>query len=165
MTEQETARLLLVIAARYPTSKAVHEDESLRVKAWHMTLADVAYADAERALVQWFKTERWAPDPSELRNRVATDVLDLPEIDDAWARVKTAIAIYYPGFGNSYQLPEPVRRAVNAIGGIHMLKMSENSGKDREAFARAYAVERKREIETAILDPTLLDGPAFRVLG
>lgn len=67
MNQQEVAKLLLVIAARYPTSKLLEQGEELTVQAWHMTLDDVPYPAAERALVAWFKDEKWAPDPSEIR--------------------------------------------------------------------------------------------------
>jgi hypothetical protein len=159
------ARLLLVVTARYPTSKIVQQDEALTVKAWHMTLADVPYEAAERALAQWFKSEKWAPDPSELRSVVAGEILGLPEVEEAWGIARGAISAYYPGFNVKLDMPDPVRQAINSIGGLHALKMSERPDKDRDAFMRAYAIERKRAVEMAVLDRPAIDEPRLKVLG
>lgn len=67
MNQQDVAKLLSVVAARYPTSKVWEQDEALTVQAWHMTLDDVPYPAAERAMVAWFKEHKWAPDASEVR--------------------------------------------------------------------------------------------------
>ena len=67
MTLQEVAKLLAVIGARYPTDKRFKQDDTLTLQAWHMTLDDMPYPAVERAMVEHFKTKRWAPDPSELR--------------------------------------------------------------------------------------------------
>jgi hypothetical protein len=70
MTEEETAKILAVVRARYPLSKLWEQDESLTLTSWEMTVSDVSYAEADAALARWFKTEPFAPDPAELRKRV-----------------------------------------------------------------------------------------------
>lgn len=165
MTRQDVAKLLLVIAARYPTSKLWAQSEELTVKAWHMTLADVNYPDAERALAEWFKSEKWAPDPSELRGRVASAVLGLPEPEEAWMEARAAMHAYYPGFPMALEILPAVRRAINAAGGLHYLVTSTSAAKDREVFLRAYAVERKREVETAILNRPAIEEGKLRTIG
>lgn len=164
MTEQEVARLLLVIAARYPSSKLLGQEEALTARAWHMTLADVPYAEAERALADWFKTEKWAPDPSELRSAVAARLLDLPTPEEAWALARGVIAAYYPGIPSRVEVAPAIRRAINAIGGVHNLKLSETPSKDRDAFIRAYTIERKREMEQAILDAPAIAEPRLKAI-
>ena len=71
MNTTEVTKLLAVIAARYPNSKVLEQEPGLTIQAWHMTLDDVSLADAQRVLVDWFKAEKWAPDPSEIRSRLA----------------------------------------------------------------------------------------------
>lgn len=165
MTSDEVARLLAVIRARYPTSKVWEQDGAMTLQAWHRTLADCPYQETQLALDEWMRVEKWAPDPAELRDAVAKRVLDLPDGTEAWRMVQSAIAAYYPGFDNSgIVLPAAVRKAVNAIGGLHGLKLSEHREHDRDAFVAAYATERRRVVMSAVLDRTPIVGPAVPVL-
>lgn len=164
MTQDECSRLLTLIAARYSTSKLWEQDAALTARVWHMSLADVPYDVAEAVLQVWFRTQKWAPDPSEIRGMAADRLLDLPEPEEAWGIARGAIACYYPGHPFSYAMPEPVRKALHAIGGLHTLKMSESPGRDREAFIKAYTIYRRREMETAVLDAPAIEAPKLRVL-
>ena len=88
MNQSDVKKLLAVIAARDPNSKVwgeTDEQAQLTVQAWHMTLDDVSLGDAQRVLVTWFKTEKWAPDPSEIRTLLMEQVNPLPSEGDAWA--------------------------------------------------------------------------------
>lgn len=166
MNQQQVAKLLLVIAARYPTSRLLEQDEALTVQAWHMTLSDVPYEAAEKALADWFRTEKWAPDPSELRNAVAGQLLGLPEVEEAWSYARSAMARYYPHYPapDLSDIPRPVRRAIDAAGGLHALVTSTRMDRDREVFLKAYAVERKREVEMTALDRIAIREPAMEAL-
>jgi hypothetical protein len=125
----------------------------LTLQAWHRTLADCPYAETQAALDEWMRVEKWAPDPSELRDMVATRVLGLPDAEEAWRIAQVAIDVYYPGFTNDHtHLPDAVRNAVRAIGGIHNLKMSEDRQADREAFMRVYKIERRRIVSMTVLN-------------
>lgn len=163
MTEQQTAQLIALVKLRYPSAKLGQESADPQkaiagmVRVWHMTLGDVPYEAAERALQQWFKVQKWAPDPSELRAAVAGELLGLPEVEEAWREARLAMRSYYPGQPFTAQVTPAVKRAIDAIGGVHALMASEHPAKDREAFQRAYALERRKELERAVLD-----GPALR---
>jgi hypothetical protein len=165
MTGDEVSRLLAVIRARYPTSTLWDQDAALTVQAWHRTLADCPYAETQTALDAWMRVEKWAPDPAELRDAVATRVLDLPDADDAWDLARGAIASYYPGFANDHiAIPDAVRNALRSIGGIHNLWMSDDRQADREAFLRAYGIERRRIVATALLDRPAMAAAPFVAL-
>lgn len=164
MNAQDVGIVLGLIAARYPNAK-LGQDEDMTIQAWTMTLADVPIEGAKEALARWFKTQRWAPDPSELRSAVAATILDLPDVEEAWGIACGARAAYYPGFPNTIDMPEPVRLAVNAIGGLHALKQSTEPHKDREAFAKAYAVYRRRALEDTVIDAPALPGQKLRAIG
>jgi hypothetical protein len=66
MTRQEVAKLLAMVAARYPNSKIWGQDKSLTINVWFLTLGDMPYPAVERAMIEYFKMEKWAPDPSDL---------------------------------------------------------------------------------------------------
>ena len=88
MNQSDVKKLLAVIAARYPNSKVwgeTDEQAQLTVKAWHMTLDDVSLGDAQSVLVRWFKTEKWAPDPSEIRMLLMERVNPLPSEGYVWS--------------------------------------------------------------------------------
>lgn len=157
MSNDEVARLLAVTRVRYGTSTIWENDPRLLVEAWLMTLGDVTYADAADALAVWARTEKWAPDPSELRALVAAKRLNLPEPAAAWGLVVAKFKAFYPGQPSPLPpLPEPVARAVKDLGGLYTLKMSGDIARHREAFLAAYTIYRKR----AMTD-TRLDAPAL----
>lgn len=165
MNAQEVGIVLGLIAARYPNAK-LGQDEDMTIQAWAMTLSDVPLEGAKTALANWFKTQKWAPDPSELRSAVASSLLGLPDVEEAWGMVCAARSTYYPGFATKIDLPGPVRQAIEAIGGLHALKHSTTPTADREAFAKAYATYRRRALEDTVIDaPSLPEGQRFRLLG
>lgn len=84
MNASEVKKLLAVIAARYPNGKVWDQDPQLTVQAWQMTLDDVTYEDAQRVLVSWFKAQKWAPDPSEIRALLVEMVAPIPSEGDAY---------------------------------------------------------------------------------
>lgn len=172
MNETDVAELIALVKLRYPHAKLGQEsaepEKALAgmVRVWHMALSDVPRDAAERALERWFKTEKWAPDPSEIRTAAAGELMALPEVEEAWAIAQGAIATYYPGHRNRCAMPNVVRQAVNAIGGLHNLKMSEEPRKDRDAFFRVYPIYRKRALESTVLDAPAIDrGAHLQIVG
>lgn len=73
MNHSEILELMALIRLRYPKNDVIpasdEAEETLvaAAKTWEMTLDDVSAEDASAALLRWFKTQKWAPDPSELR--------------------------------------------------------------------------------------------------
>jgi len=143
----ETAQLLALVQARYPGRNA--GDPVATVKAWQMTLADVPYWAAEAVLGEWFRTERWAPDPSELRSRILTLVAEVPAPADAWLSVVRFIRENGQLSGARYEGPAAVRQAVESIGGWRRLRMSETPEADQKAFLSAYETYARRAAASA----------------
>lgn len=64
-----------MVEIRYPTAilkrSGVPDDEAVAgtIKAWGMVLDDVSAEDVFSVWHVWMKSQKWAPDPSELRLR------------------------------------------------------------------------------------------------
>jgi hypothetical protein len=86
MNTNEVQALLGLIAARYPASKMFEQDLSITVQAWTMSLDDVPADAVQPVLARWFKTEKWAPDPSELRALIAAGANPMPSEGEVWSR-------------------------------------------------------------------------------
>lgn len=73
MNAKEIAAIIGLIQIRYPRNEVLPPSDADQatqravVAAWQMVLDDVSAEDANAALLRWFKTQKWAPDPSELR--------------------------------------------------------------------------------------------------
>lgn len=142
MTKQEAARVLAVIQSRYPAANYGRADTA--AEAWALTLDDVPYGSVMGALGKWFKTSRWPPDPSELRAQVLAEAGAAPDAAEAWEMVVRHMRENGRIGGAPFAGPEPVRQAVDAIGGWWSLRTSEYPARDREAFERAYPVYLRR---------------------
>lgn len=70
MTFNETVSILGVLRSRYPLSKVWDGEMQPMLAAWHHTLEDVSFADAEAFIWRWQKTNAYPPDPAEIRNEV-----------------------------------------------------------------------------------------------
>lgn len=163
MNRAEVAKVIGVIRARYPRAEW-GPDDKLTVEVWHMSLGDLPPDPVLAALRALFEESPFAPDPSEIRARILADSGQVPDPADAWAIARRAIAAYYPGHPFRFTMPEAVRQAINAIGGLHTLKLSEQPGADREAFLRAYATYRKRAMASVGLGLDALPAPEPRAL-
>ncbi len=152
------ADLIGILKARYPRA-TWGPDDRLTVEAWHMSLGDVALEAVLGALRRHFQESVYAPDPVDIRGWIVSDAGIAPDPADAWSIAQGAISAYYPGFNTKIEIPDAVRNAINAIGGMHTLKMSENPGEDRDAFLRAYATHRKRALSVAGLGMDAIDAP------
>jgi hypothetical protein len=69
MNAKETGMVLEMITAHYwQTPKTAERNAELMVRTWQKTLADVPLQPhIERALDEWFRTEKWPPQAAELR--------------------------------------------------------------------------------------------------
>lgn len=151
MNLQEATLLVRLIAARYPRQVSGNPGEVAR--AWQMTLDDVPYEPAEAELAEWFKAQRWPPDPSEIRTLVLQRLAAVPSAEDAWSSVLRHMRDNGAIGGQPFAGPEVVAETVYAIGGWHRLRRSETPEQDREAFSRAYQSYAKRAIaQTKVLE-------------
>ena len=147
MNVTEAGRILALIQARYPNAN--FGAERLAARSWAMSLCDVPYEAVEWAAGRWFQREKWPPDPSELRQLVLTALGAVPEAEAAWASVVAHIRRHGMVSGVAYDGSDVTRQAVEAIGGWWVLRTSEQPGKDRDAFLRAYATYAKRAMTDA----------------
>jgi hypothetical protein len=142
MNRQEVTQTLAVLQSRYPQMKT--GDPSATVAAWLMTLEDVPAEAVEVALRKWFRESRWAPDPSELRQMVLSQLDALPDPAQAWEMVVRHFRQNGLIGGEPFSGPAVVAETVRAIGGWYHLRMSTDQNADREAFLRAYTTYAKR---------------------
>lgn len=133
-----------MLRTRYPRMEV--GDPSAQVTAWHMTLEDVPYSAAERALSTWFKERRWPPDPSELRELILAAMNEAPDAHDAWEIVIRHMRDNGLIGGKPFQGPRVIDQAVRAIGGWYALRMSTETQRDRDAFLKAYGTYARRAL-------------------
>lgn len=144
MTKSECAKLIAVLLATYPSADP--PSVPALTAAWEMSLGDVPYPAAEAAIRAYVKTGRFFPTPAEIRGLVASRGGIVPDAGDAWAMVRRHLRETNTVTGGMFAGPEPVRQAVEAIGGWWRLRMSETPEADRAAFGRVYEVYRQRAI-------------------
>lgn len=159
MNHSEVAKVIGILRARYPRAEWGPNDE-LTVEAWHMSLGDLPLEPVLGALRAMFNESPFAPDPSEIRAHILAEAGVVPEPGEAWRHALAGISAYYPGQSSGFVWIPAVKHAVNQIGGVHMLKMSEDPERDRDAFMRVYAVERKRALAQPGLGVFALPGGA-----
>lgn len=144
MNRTECARLIANLLANYHNAD-VPSVEAL-VSAWALVLGDVPYPAAEAAVVAHIRTSTFFPTAAEILALVAAGSGIVPTTGDAWAMVQRHLRDYGPGAGAVFTGPEPVRQAVNAMGGWWVLRMSETPVRDQAAFVRVYETYAKRAI-------------------
>ncbi len=144
MTPEEISRLIAVIMHTWPNHRI--DDPEVAIHAWSMVLAEVPYPVASEALAQYMREgHEFAPNAG-LLYQIVLDMTDaLPNAGDAWTLVQIRIGQTYPGHpAPDWDAPWPVRQATKAMGGVHVLRMSENPMADRAHFIRLYGEYRKR---------------------
>lgn len=144
MTPEEISRLIAVIMHTWPNHRI--DDPEVAIHAWSMVLAEVPYPVASEALAQYMREgHEFAPNAG-LLYQIVLDMTDaLPNAGDAWTLVQLRIKATYPGHtAPEWDAPFPVRQATQAMGGVHVLRMSENPMADRAHFIKLYSEYRKR---------------------
>lgn len=115
MTEQETARLMTLIAGAFPE---VSEGGAMAIKSWYIALADLEYSEAARATVLVLQRSRFKPRPADIREAVADMVeVTIPAAEDAWEEVNRQLDPYKtPTWSHPL-----VERAVRNVGFLNLL--------------------------------------------
>jgi hypothetical protein len=162
MTREEIGRLLTILRATYHNVKL--DNLPATVDAWHLALVDAPFAVMQEAARAWIGTSQWFPTPAELRMLAIEQAGMLPSGGDAWAMVLRHMrnsSIHGPAFDG----PAPVAQAVAAIGGWRQIRCSEEPGRDRTAFLKAYETYRLRAArDVDMRNLVALDGPAMPAL-
>ena len=144
MTLNEISKLQAVIMVTWPNHRV--DNPEAAINAWEMVLGEVPYPIVSQALTQYIREGHdFAPNAGQLY-QIVLDMTDaLPDAGDAWTLVQLRIRQTYPGHeAPEWDAPFPVRQATRAMGGVHVLRMSENPMADRAHFIKIYNQYRTR---------------------
>lgn len=165
MTKQQMTQLIEMLQAEYPSHR-IDNPESL-LFSWAMQMADVPFEAGAMAAAAWIRSgERFFPTSGQLFQLVATESGAVPSMPNAWEMVLCRMRTTYPGFSAPpWDAPPSVKEALKAMGGMHVVRVSENIGVERSQFAKMYEVYRQRAVRSADLsEATIGDGtPALGV--
>lgn len=95
VTENETARILAIIAAAYPRFQV--DSEGLTLNVWYEMLGDIDYKVAQLAVQKLILESPYPPAIADVRKRaveVITPAEDRIDAATAWGEVQRAISIY-----------------------------------------------------------------------
>lgn len=146
MTENEAIQLVMIMQAAYPAATVRKET----AKAYHLGLADIPYADAERAVVALMRTSKFMPTVAEIRETLTDAAVDIEPWETAWDEVIATINRYgsylhhpargWPGWSDAL-----VEGAINHVGYETVCKAeSDNLSTVRAQFRNYYENEAKR---------------------
>lgn len=150
------ARLIDMLQAEYPAHRI--DDMDSLLFSWSMQMGDVPFEAGAMAAAAWIRSgERFFPTSGQLFQLVATESGTVPSLADAWEMAMARMKDTYPGFpAPPWEAPEPVRQAVKTMGGINVLRMSENIAIERAQFGKLYEVYRQRAVRSADLSGAAL---------
>jgi len=131
------AAALAILRDAYPRQD--FPDPSVRMYAH--ALADLDDEAVCRAVERIVRRSQWLPTISQIRIEVAEERLALPTVEEAWNLVRN---------GGSGAWPEPVRQAMNDIGGHWAIRTADRPDVLFSQFRRAYESRRARMIEMEI---------------
>jgi len=166
MNAKEVSIVIGLVAARYPGAKMFEADQKLTVQAWTMTLDDVPFEAVQPVLAKWFKTEKWAPDPAEIRALVTSDLNPVPSEGDVWSR-RHAYFRHVRGEGEA-RPEDAFAFEVYASIGKDCGMLTEVDLRERLKWAYKRLVEGERTERNLSVGDALapaLDEPRLRVLG
>lgn len=162
-SEQTMAKVYGILKGVWPKEVAAWSPVTLEV--YSRVLADLGDEHVMAGVVKAVSESTFLPKPAELRKAC----LDMTTpvgmtAGEAWGYVCQYIRDWPAGEGYSgrYEngrhidppaLPEMIQRAVDAVGGMTYLRLSENSMSDRARFMDVYQVLADREREHARMLP------------
>ncbi len=124
LTEQETAKLLMMIRESYPNHfKGEFNPDSfkMQVRAWFAVFKDLHKDEVNAAFVYWLSTEKFPPSAADLnlivRKNKSPESFVSPET--AWEQVTVAVRRFgWPNMERARAtLSEPIWRAIQNVGG------------------------------------------------
>ena len=137
---EQIANVIQFLAAGYPAAKLAPET----VAVYAAMLGDLQEADLKRAALWCLTHLKFFPSVAELRLAVAdSDATHrLPDVDEAWAEVQTAIRKWGQRYAPEWSCPV-VEAAVAGIG-WRAICMSEEPDIIRAHFYKLYPIVRAR---------------------
>ena len=133
MTLDRTAAAIAILRDAYP--RQPFPDGA--VKFYAHKLADLEAAELIAAVDRLTSRSPFLPSVAEIRQEVAEARLSLPVVAEAWEIAER---------GSLRTAPEPVRRAVEFVGGRWSIRHSENPTTVRAQFRAAYEELRREAI-------------------
>jgi len=157
MTEQETAQIVYVIGATYPSMFQKYDKEMYArlVRAWHMVLQDYEYGEANAGLRIYLsrETKGFPPSPGQiveciqmLRPTAETEMT----ATEAWSLVLKAVRnSAYNAEDEFERLPPMCKRAVGSPGTLREMALMDSTAVgsvEQSHFIRTYnsLVEREK---------------------
>lgn len=144
MNQIEISRLIKFLQAEY-SGHQINDVEAL-VQSWQMILGEVPFEAAAEAARSWIASgERFFPTSGQLFQLVAIGAGALPTDAEAWERVLARMRATYPGIpAPPWDVPDIVKRALAAIGGMDVVRVHEEPEILRSQFAKFYNQFRQR---------------------
>ena len=145
-TEAVVKAMLAAFAQNWP-EKADHCQQQDTIAFWHRHLQDMDDGLLRAAAKTVLCEAKYFPRVADLREmafRLQKDMYGIPEAEEAWGIVTrwlraTSYVMCSDGMARKKPpLPVPLRKAVDAIGGLEALSLSENATADRARFIAAY---------------------------
>lgn len=144
-TEVVVKAMLAAFAQNWP-EKAEHCKQQDTVAFWHRYLEDMddgLLRATSKTILSEAKYFPKVADVREMAFRLQADVVGVPDAYQAWNMVKKWMRLPPTLFcdGKHHRrrpLPPMIQKAVDGIGGVDMLGMSENETADRARFVEAY---------------------------
>ena len=151
MTPQEITSILAVLKGtynhRFEVTKATEA-------SWNMIVGDLDFHAVNTAIANWMMSgEGWPPVPTEVRKIVLDTSGALPSPETAWLMVQERIRNTYPGHPvDKWEVPDAVSKAVNDVGGIRAIRMTEKPEDMERRFRKAYDARRQARQVTLSLE-------------
>ncbi|MGN0489364.1 MAG: replicative helicase loader/inhibitor [Ruminococcus sp.] len=155
MTKKEVAMLIRLVISSYPAFDKFRDREEVEntVHLWSVMFADDNRDVVTIAVKQHIATSKWPPSIAEIRELMLR--IEHPEIippDEAWRAVNNVLYSEGQYFsGDIYRLlPEPIARAVEAVGYTTLWRLHAEAarggkaGTDRLTFIQQYTPEFER---------------------
>lgn len=142
MTREQALKLIKILTAAFPQRNI--EEDTIRV--YTISLLDLDYHAAEKAVMDEIATCTFFPSIAEIRRAVAEAELKMPSAEEAWIEAREAARRYSPYDKSPVEFSCPaVRKAAEAIG-WHTLLYDENRVAVAAQFRKTYEAIREREI-------------------
>lgn len=161
MTQEEGARLVLVLAAAYPRACI----DAATSEIYETMLADLTYEAASAAVGRLVRKSTFLPSIAEIREEAATlELGDVKPGAEAWGEVLRAIR-KVGSYGNPHFADEITAACVRMLGWRNLCLEGHNDAADRARFIELYNELAKRErTEVVAGAKALLPGPVRNLL-
>lgn len=153
MTSEQATKIITMLAAAYPNQALT----TPTMQVYTQLLADLAYEQAQAAVIKHIATNKFFPSIAEIRKAALDVSIDsLPSPAGAWSETQDQIRLIgsygTPSFSNPL-----IAKTVSAMGGwVDLCRSEEPTGVIRAHFLRIYEGLQESEAErlktTALLE-------------